>query len=63
MAPKISEFRYEVPDHFNLCRDCWEDEANYWGYCAGCYWKRELDAERIQSVWDYDIPDDDVQGY
>ena len=55
---KISEFRYEIPSDFAICEECWEEEATHWGDCASCYWKKELDSEAIQSVWDYDIPEE-----
>ena len=58
---KISEFRYEIPPGFTICEECWEDGATHWGLCASCYWKKELDSEAIQSVWDYDIPDETQQ--
>ncbi len=55
----IEEFRYEIPYSLkDICQECWEEKAAHWGYCPSCYWKKELDSEAIQSVWDHDIPEE-----
>ena len=51
----IDEFRYEIPYSLkDTCQECWEEKATHWGLCPSCYWKRELDSERIAEVWDYE---------